>query len=310
MEYSSGMLSCCCRSRHTNVLGRLGSLVVSVINNCRSVANCFSVSLTAFPRSQLFCSIASTLGACPIFIWWTRFTPTYLAQLIARTSSIDGSCSDPDPISPSSIGVHCCFPGGGVLSFVFEVCGRCGRSVSQKGSTVHCSILLSCGWKPSGWFESLFCRLLIAIWSCSSMIFLSFRINLGSWYYFQQPPDILYTPGLTISLHGAMRFLVSAEGSVRSRLSMVCASIIDFELSNAEYAQLSVGQLRQVMAVCSRVLDFFGLLHKFSRCDWSIWLLRQPNLFIKLRCGAMLLITYSSYASSAACGGAVGFLLR
>ena len=124
MEYSSGMLSCCCRSRHTSVLSRLGSLVVSVINNCRSVANCFSVSLTAFPKSQLFCSTASTLGACPIFIYWTLFTPTYLAQLIAGTSSTDGSCSDPDPISPSSIGVHCCCPGGGVLSVDVKVCGR------------------------------------------------------------------------------------------------------------------------------------------------------------------------------------------
>ena len=164
------MLSCCCRSRHTNVLRRVGSLVVSAFNNCRSVANCFSVSLTAFPRSLLFCPIASTLGACPIFIYWTLFTPTYLAQLIAETSSIDGSCSDPDPISPSSIGVLCCCPGGGVLSFVVEVCGRCGRSVSQKGSTVHCSFLLPCGWKPSGWFESSFCRFLIAIWSCHSKI--------------------------------------------------------------------------------------------------------------------------------------------
>ena len=103
------MLSCCCHSRHTNVLRRLGSLVVSVICNCRSVEKCFSVSLTAFPSSQLFCSIASTLGACPIFIYWTIFTPTNLAQLIAGTSNTDGSCSDPDPISPSSIGVHCCW---------------------------------------------------------------------------------------------------------------------------------------------------------------------------------------------------------
>ena len=163
MEYSSGMLSCCCRSRHTNVLRRLGLLVVSVINNCRSVANCFSVSLTAFPRSQLFCSTASTLSACPIFIYWTLFTPTYLAQLIAGTSSTDGSCSDLNPISPSSIGVHCCCPGGGILSFVVEVCGRWGRSVSQKGSTVHCPFLLSCGWKPSGWFGFLFCRYQTAI---------------------------------------------------------------------------------------------------------------------------------------------------
>ena len=103
------MLSCCCRSRHTNVLRRLGSLVVSVICNCRSVEKCFSVSLTSFPSSQLFCSIASTLGACPIFLYWTLFTPTYLAQLIAGTSNTDGSCSDPDPISPSSTGVHCCW---------------------------------------------------------------------------------------------------------------------------------------------------------------------------------------------------------
>ena len=70
-----------------------------------------------------------------------------------------------------------------------------------------------------------------------------------------------------------MRFLVSAEGSASSRLSMVCASMIEIELSSAVYAQLFVDRLRQAMAVLSRVLNCFGLLRKFSRCDWSVWLL-------------------------------------
>ena len=139
MEYSSGMLSCCCRSRHTNVLRRLGSLVVSVINNCRSVANCFSVFLTAFLRSQLFCWIASTLDACPILIHWTLFTPTYLAQLIAGTSSTDGSCSDPDPISPSSIGVYCCCPKAVCCRLLWTFAGVVDGPSPKKGplSTVH-----------------------------------------------------------------------------------------------------------------------------------------------------------------------------
>ena len=36
--YSSGIISCCCRSRHTSVLSKLGPFVVSVISSCRSVA--------------------------------------------------------------------------------------------------------------------------------------------------------------------------------------------------------------------------------------------------------------------------------
>ena len=55
----------------------------------------------------------------PISLYWTLFT--YLAQLIAGTSSIDRSCSDLDPISPSSIGVHCCFPGGRGLRALWAV---------------------------------------------------------------------------------------------------------------------------------------------------------------------------------------------
>ena len=133
MEYSSGMLSCCGCSRYTKVLRRLGSLVVSIISNCRSVANCFSVSLTAFPRSQLFCSIASTLGACPIFIYWTLFTPTYLAQLNAGTSKTDGSCSHPDSMSPSSIGVHCCCPDGGVFAVEVRFVGVVDGPFPRKG---------------------------------------------------------------------------------------------------------------------------------------------------------------------------------
>ena len=67
--YSSGMLSYCFLSKHTGVFNTLGSFVVSVINNWRSVANYFSVSLTVFPWSQLFGSIACILGACPILMY-------------------------------------------------------------------------------------------------------------------------------------------------------------------------------------------------------------------------------------------------
>ena len=151
MVYSSGMLSCCWRSRHTSVFRRLGSFVVSDISYWRSVEKFFSVSLTAFPRSQLFCSSASTLGAWPIFMYWTLLTPTYLAQLMAGTSRTDGSWSVSDPISPSSIGAYSVIrddvPGCS--------CGRCGRSSSQNGSTVHCSFSRCCGWNPCGLLKSL-----------------------------------------------------------------------------------------------------------------------------------------------------------
>ena len=64
--YSSGINSCCCRSRQTRVFSRVGSLVVSVINSCKSVEKFFSVSRTACSRSQLFSSCAATSGTCPI----------------------------------------------------------------------------------------------------------------------------------------------------------------------------------------------------------------------------------------------------
>ena len=60
--YSSGISSCCCRSRQTKVLSRIGLLVVSVTRSCRSVEKIFSVSRTACSRSQLFSSCAAILG--------------------------------------------------------------------------------------------------------------------------------------------------------------------------------------------------------------------------------------------------------
>ena len=77
--YSSGISSCCCRSRQTKVFSRIGSLVFSVIRSCNSVEKFFSVSRTACSRSQLFSSCAAILGACPILTYWTLFTPTYRA---------------------------------------------------------------------------------------------------------------------------------------------------------------------------------------------------------------------------------------
>ena len=128
------MLSCCCRSRQTGVLRRLGLFVVNVMSSCKSVAKCFSVSLTAFPRSQSFHSSASTLGGWPIFIYLTLLTSTYLAQW---TGSLLG------PISPTSIEVSwVCLEDGQGSSSDYG-CWRCGKS--QKGTSVHCSLRLSCG---------------------------------------------------------------------------------------------------------------------------------------------------------------------
>ena len=61
--YSSAKLSYCFLSKHTRVFSSFGSLVVFVISSSRSVASCFSVSLTVFSWSQLCCSIACILGA-------------------------------------------------------------------------------------------------------------------------------------------------------------------------------------------------------------------------------------------------------
>ena len=142
------MLSCCCRSRQTSVLRRLGSVVVPVSSYCEYVANCFSVFLTAFPRSQSLGSSASTFGAWPIFMYWTLLKPTFLAQLTAGTSNTDGSWSVSDPLSPSSIGAYCICAENGPGTSSCCGCWRCGRSTSQKGSTVYCLFPLSCGWKP------------------------------------------------------------------------------------------------------------------------------------------------------------------
>ena len=71
------------------------------------------------------------------------------------------------------------------------------------------------------------------------------------------------------------------------------------------------------MAICSRVLECFGVLFALrvvSCCvpcfDWLKWLLRQPYLVTNLLCGMTLLITYSSSYTSSACGGADGLRLR
>ena len=94
--YSSGISSCCCRSKLTSVFSNVGSLVVSFITSCRSVEKFFSVSRTVCSRSQLFSSNAASLRACPIFTYCTLFTPTYRAQFHAGTSRMDGSWSVSD----------------------------------------------------------------------------------------------------------------------------------------------------------------------------------------------------------------------
>ena len=75
-KYSSGICSCCWRSRQTNVFSSVGSFVVSFISSCRCVEKFRSVSLIACPRSQLCSSIAATFGACPILTYCTLFTAT------------------------------------------------------------------------------------------------------------------------------------------------------------------------------------------------------------------------------------------
>ena len=52
--YSSGIISCCCLSRHTRVFSKFGSFVVSFMSSCRSVEKFFSVSRTACSRFQSF----------------------------------------------------------------------------------------------------------------------------------------------------------------------------------------------------------------------------------------------------------------
>ena len=76
------MFSCCCLSRQTSILRRLGSLVVSVNISCRSVENCFSVSLTAFPRSKCSVLLRPILVLGPF--WYTVLTHdiTMIAQLV------------------------------------------------------------------------------------------------------------------------------------------------------------------------------------------------------------------------------------
>ena len=103
-KFSPGLFSCCWLSRQASVLRRLGLFVVSVVNSCKSVKNFFSVSNTAFLKSQSMGSSASTFGAWPILMHWTLLTPTYSAQLTAGTSRIDGSWSVSEPIFPLPLG--------------------------------------------------------------------------------------------------------------------------------------------------------------------------------------------------------------
>ena len=133
--YSSG-ISCCCLSRHTRVFSKMGSFVVSFISSCKSVEKFFSVSRTACSRFQSFSYSAAIRGACPIFTYSTLFTPTYRAQFIAGTSRTDGSWSVSESISPSSIGIGA---GDGPGLSVWCCWTGVGRSISQNGSTVHCS---------------------------------------------------------------------------------------------------------------------------------------------------------------------------
>ena len=63
--YSSGIISCCCLSRHTRVFSKFGSFVVSFKSSCRSLEKFFSVSRTACSRFQSFFSSAAIRGACP-----------------------------------------------------------------------------------------------------------------------------------------------------------------------------------------------------------------------------------------------------
>ena len=197
--YSSGINSCCCRSKLTSVFSSVVSLVVSVISNCRSVEKFFSVSRTVCSRSQVFSSSAATLGACPIFTYCTLFTPTYRAQFHAGNSRMDGSWTVSDSISPSSMGIlanWCCVSvvvddGPGLSCWLWSCCCCCwtgvGRSTSQNGSTVHCSDRLVGGWKPPLCcgpilcLKSPCCRPCIICCNRSSITFLSLLRNFGSW---------------------------------------------------------------------------------------------------------------------------------
>ena len=102
------MLSCCCLSRQTSVVKRRGSFVVSVNKSCTSVEKFVSVSLYAFPRSQLFDSSALTQGAWPIFVL-DAFDAHVLRPNLFRDFENRWCWSVPDPISPSSNGKQTLF---------------------------------------------------------------------------------------------------------------------------------------------------------------------------------------------------------
>ena len=80
--YSSGIISCCCLSRHFRVFSKFGSFVTSVISSCGSVEKFFSVSHIACTRFQSFFSSAAIRGACLIFTYCTLFTSTYRAMFL------------------------------------------------------------------------------------------------------------------------------------------------------------------------------------------------------------------------------------
>ena len=119
---------------------------------------------------------------------------------------------------------------------------------------------------------------------------------------------------LTIYRHLAVRFFVSADGSANLRLFVVLASLSVLSFIST---RLFGESARHSMAVCSRVLRYFGIsfvlcgaVSDALLCHLLKWLLRQPYLSTNLYCGIIMLITFSSSKTSSACGGEDGFLLK
>ena len=124
--YSSGIISCCCISRHTSVFSKFRSFVGSVIKSCRAIenflfpGNFFFFSRTACSTFQSVRSSAAILGGVPFYV-------------------LDTFHSDVSRISPASMGT--------AISWFWLVDADDGPSVwwiDYSLFIASCSIVLPC----------------------------------------------------------------------------------------------------------------------------------------------------------------------
>ena len=151
-----------------------------------------------------------------------------------------------------------------------------GRSVSQKGATVHCFARRVCGWKPLHCWGSIldvkFCSRPLNI--CCNVSSITFLCCVGTWLVVFLP----FSPGHAVNtrfeypLHLWINSVVSADESTATKLWTLLASFLKLILFNfvvLKFLRVCSMLLRQSMAICSGLSSDGGAL--FVLCSlWSV----------------------------------------